>query len=198
MPARPRRPCAATPHRRAARQWKGCRCWYQKAKRVHGPRVHGRAALLARGRGRNAQRAIIGGCGDGAGRQGSAGAGRLLFHGARAEIPRLSLVCGIFCLGFCPLAPWALLRNGGLLGHSPARVRAWWGLWGWPWGCAGRCPPVHAACRCAALPPEVEAALARAKLPRESLSVLVADAQGGARTPPGWRTGRRCPSIRLR
>ena len=34
------------------------------------------------------------------------------------------------------------------------------------------------------LPPEVEAALARAKLPRESLSVLVADAQGGARTPP--------------
>lgn len=35
-----------------------------------------------------------------------------------------------------------------------------------------------------ALPPEVEATLARAKLPRESLSVLVTDAQGTARTPP--------------
>src|SRR6218665_3779400 len=35
------------------------------------------------------------------------------------------------------------------------------------------------------LPAEVEAALARAKLPREALSVLVVDAQGtpGARTP---------------
>lgn len=35
-----------------------------------------------------------------------------------------------------------------------------------------------------ALPPEVEAALARAKLPRESLSVMVTDAQGTARTQP--------------
>ena len=34
------------------------------------------------------------------------------------------------------------------------------------------------------LPPEVEAALARARLPRESLSVLVVDAQGSARTAP--------------
>lgn len=35
----------------------------------------------------------------------------------------------------------------------------------------------------APLPPEVESALARARLPRESLSVLVVDAQGNARTP---------------
>lgn len=35
-----------------------------------------------------------------------------------------------------------------------------------------------------ALPPEVEAALARARLPREALSVLVIDAQGTARTVP--------------
>jgi len=35
-----------------------------------------------------------------------------------------------------------------------------------------------------ALPPEVEAALARAKLPRESLSVVVTEAQGTARTQP--------------
>ncbi|KQO21728.1 peptidase M15 [Acidovorax sp. Leaf78] len=35
-----------------------------------------------------------------------------------------------------------------------------------------------------ALPPEVEAALARAKLPRESLSVVVTEAQGAARTQP--------------
>jgi D-alanyl-D-alanine carboxypeptidase/D-alanyl-D-alanine-endopeptidase (penicillin-binding protein 4) len=35
-----------------------------------------------------------------------------------------------------------------------------------------------------ALPPEVDAALARARLPRESLSVLVTEAQGNARTQP--------------
>eukprot|EP01034_Spumella_vulgaris_P045545 gene45545-56739_t len=34
------------------------------------------------------------------------------------------------------------------------------------------------------LPPEVESALARSKLPRDAISVLVADAQGGARTAP--------------
>ncbi|MDP4075869.1 D-alanyl-D-alanine carboxypeptidase/D-alanyl-D-alanine-endopeptidase [Acidovorax sp. A1169] len=34
------------------------------------------------------------------------------------------------------------------------------------------------------LPPEVEAALSRARLPREALSVLVVDAQGGARQAP--------------
>ena len=52
--------------------------------------------------------------------------------------------------------------------------------------CAAAASAVHAqpAGAAAALPPEVEAALARAKLPRESLSVLVTDAQGTARTPP--------------
>ncbi len=35
-----------------------------------------------------------------------------------------------------------------------------------------------------ALPPEVDAALARARLPRESLSVLVTEAQGNVRTQP--------------
>ncbi|KAF1050110.1 D-alanyl-D-alanine carboxypeptidase/D-alanyl-D-alanine endopeptidase [Xylophilus sp.] len=41
----------------------------------------------------------------------------------------------------------------------------------------------------AALPPEVEAALARARLPREALSVWVADAQAGPRAAPrlAWR-----------
>ena len=33
------------------------------------------------------------------------------------------------------------------------------------------------------LPPEVEAALARARLPRDALSVLVVDAQGGRQAP---------------
>ena len=41
------------------------------------------------------------------------------------------------------------------------------------------------------LPPEVEAALSRARLPREALSVLVVDAQGGAA--PRLPTAPRCP-----
>ncbi|KQO26960.1 peptidase M15 [Acidovorax sp. Leaf76] len=52
--------------------------------------------------------------------------------------------------------------------------------------CAAAVPSVQAQSTAApvALPPEVEAALARAKLPRESLSVMVTDAQGTARMQP--------------
>ncbi len=83
-----------------------------------------------------------------------------------------------------PLAPWALLRNGSLPVILPARVRAWVGSVGLAVGLCGVMPASAQPAGAPPLPPEVEAALARAKLPRESLSVLVADAQGGARTPP--------------
>ena len=66
----------------------------------------------------------------------------------------------------------------------PARVRAWVGSVGLAVGLCGVMPASAQPAGAPPLPPEVEAALARAKLPRESLSVLVADAQGGARTPP--------------
>ena len=46
-------------------------------------------------------------------------------------------------------------------------------------GCA-LLAPTSAALAQSGLPPEVEAALARAKLPKDALSVLVVDAQGGA------------------
>ena len=83
-----------------------------------------------------------------------------------------------------PFAPRALVRNGSLPVIPPARVRAWVGSVGLAVGLCGVMPASAQPAGAPPLPPEVEAALARAKLPRESLSVLVADAQGGARTLP--------------
>ncbi|MES2185190.1 MAG: D-alanyl-D-alanine carboxypeptidase/D-alanyl-D-alanine-endopeptidase [Pseudomonadota bacterium] len=53
----------------------------------------------------------------------------------------------------------------------------------------GGAGPLHAQTVSAGLPPEVEAALARVHLPREALSVVVADTQGGQGGLPrlGWR-----------
>lgn len=48
------------------------------------------------------------------------------------------------------------------------------------------------------LPPEVEAALVRSRLPCEALSVVVVDAQGGAGAADALCTARRCRSTPLR
>jgi D-alanyl-D-alanine carboxypeptidase/D-alanyl-D-alanine-endopeptidase (penicillin-binding protein 4) len=47
-----------------------------------------------------------------------------------------------------------------------------------------------------ALPPEVEAALARAKIPRDAVTLLVADVDGKVRR--AWPTAPACRSTRRR
>ena len=60
--------------------------------------------------------------------------------------------------------------------------------WGAAWlvaaGGVGSAWAQTAALAAGTLPPEVEAALARAKLPRESLSVMVVDAQAAGKASP--------------
>ncbi|BEU98270.1 D-alanyl-D-alanine carboxypeptidase/D-alanyl-D-alanine-endopeptidase [Acidovorax sp. DW039] len=58
-------------------------------------------------------------------------------------------------------------------------------LWGgWTAQVLAQPQPQQGGAGATTLPPEVDAALARAKLPRDAISVWVADAQGGARTAP--------------
>ncbi|PIF92297.1 D-alanyl-D-alanine carboxypeptidase/D-alanyl-D-alanine-endopeptidase (penicillin-binding protein 4) [Acidovorax sp. 62] len=71
-------------------------------------------------------------------------------------------------------APWRRTVRQGLVCGALACGAAW--------GVGAQAQAVGAAL--GGLPPEIEAALARSKLPRDAISVLVADAQGGARTAP--------------
>ena len=135
-----------------------CHCAGIKSKQVHGPRVHlDGAALLARV-GQNAQMALSVVCSDGAAAGQRWCRAPVFSWSVGRDSPDLRY--GNFSVsGFCPLAPWALLRNGGLPVIPLARCLGGSRLA----GCGGDARQC-AARRCAALPPEVEAALARAKL----------------------------------
>lgn len=133
----PRRPCAATPHRRATAMER-VSVLVSKAKQVHGPRVHGRAALLARGWAEmpKGQLSVVAVMGRAAGQRWCRAPCFFMERGQR--FPRLSGMWNFSVSGFLPPSrPLGSLRNGGLPVIPPLRVRAWVGSVGWPWGCAG-------------------------------------------------------------
>ena len=73
----------------------------------------------------------------------------------------------------------ALWRRRALRG-----VVGWGAAWLVAAGGVGSAGAQTAAPAAGTLPPEVEAALARAKLPRDSLSVMVVDAQAAGKASP--------------